>query len=38
MAGGFIPMKNVEPMGTYYEAAIREKFMNVLEKMGYLKA
>lgn len=38
MAGGFIPMKNMEPMGTYYEAAIREKFMNVLEKMGYLKA
>ena len=37
MAGGFIPQKNVEPMGAYYEAAIREKFMDVLEKMGYLK-
>lgn len=38
MAGGFIPQKNVEPMGAYYESEIREKFMSVLEKMGYLKA
>ena len=37
MAGGFIPQKNVDSLGAYYEAAIREKFMTVLEKMGYLK-
>ncbi len=37
MAGGFIPKANVEPLGAYYESAIREKFMDTLEKMGYLK-
>ena len=37
MAGGFIPMVNVEPMGAYFEDAMREKFMDVLEKIGYLK-
>ena len=38
MAGGFVPQKNLEPLGTYYEAALRERFMDVLVKMGYLKA
>ena len=38
MAGGFIPMERAEALGNYYEDAIREKFMAVLEKMGYLKA
>lgn len=35
MAGGFIPNKNVEGLGTYYEEAIRERFLKVLEGMGY---
>ncbi|MBR4734051.1 MAG: DHH family phosphoesterase [Lachnospiraceae bacterium] len=37
MAGGFVPQSMVEPMGAYYEAEIRERFMDILEKMGYLK-
>ncbi|MBO4748770.1 MAG: DHH family phosphoesterase [Lachnospiraceae bacterium] len=38
MAGGFVTMKNIEPMGAYYDAALRERFMEVLVKMGYLQA
>ena len=38
MAGGFIAKQNVEPMGAYYDAELRERFMNVLVKMGYLKS
>ncbi|MBP5264141.1 MAG: DHH family phosphoesterase [Lachnospiraceae bacterium] len=38
MAGGFVSMQNIEPMGAYYDAALRERFMDVLVKMGYLQA
>lgn len=37
MAGGFIPSEMVEELGNFYADAIREKFMRVLEDMGYLK-
>ena len=37
MAGGFIPQKYADELGAYYENVIRDKFMNVLEKMGYLR-
>ncbi len=37
MAGGFVPMAKVEPMGNYYSDVIRDRFMKELEKMGYLK-
>lgn len=37
MAGGFIPNEMVEELGNFYADAIREKFMRVLEDMGYLK-
>lgn len=37
MAGGFVPNKNVEELGTYYEEAIRERFLHVLEGMGYFQ-
>ena len=36
MAGGFIPREKVEPLGNYYENAIRDRFTQELEKMGYL--
>ena len=36
MAGGFIPGENVEPLGNFYENAIRDRFTKELEKMGYL--
>lgn len=35
MAGGFIPGKSVEKLGAYYEETIRDKFLDVLESMGY---
>ena len=37
MAGGFIPQKFLDTLGAYYENVIRDKFMNILEKMGYLR-
>lgn len=37
MAGGMIPKENMPKLGNFYGAAIRERFLNVLEKMGYFK-
>ena len=37
MAGGLIPAPQVEKLGNYYEADIRERFMKVLENIGYMK-
>lgn len=36
MAGGLIPVQNVPQLGNFYAEAIQEKFLNVLEKIGYL--
>lgn len=37
MAGGFVPKQKCEELGTYYTDVIRDRFLESLEKIGYLK-
>ncbi len=37
MAGGFVPKAKLEPLGSYYQDVIRDRFLAELEKIGYLK-